>query len=131
MAIDAQMLEFDSVLGSAFAVAAAVTLGLIGTLSVVGVDLTASQTIAGVSLANASLISLAALAGVFAVNKPDLERMSTETQILAAASVALVGTFAISPDTLSALTFSNSPVLAGVAFAIESGGFWAIATAQR
>jgi len=131
MALDAQMLEYDSALGAAFSLAAAVTLGLIGSLTVLGIDLTAMTTLSGIDISNASIVSLVALLGVFAVNRPDVERMQKETQILALAALALVGVFAVSPDTLSALTFSESPVLAATAFAIESGGFWALATAQR
>jgi len=123
-------LEYDSVLGAAFALATTVSLGIVGSLTVLGIDLTATQQIAGISLANSSIVSILALLGVVAANTPSLNTMRTETKVLGGATALIVLTMAVSPTTLDFVTYDQSAILAFAVFGVESGGFWSLATSR-
>lgn len=124
-------LEIDAVLGSLFALGSAHTLG-IGDFELLGKSLSEIVfTVAGVSVSWASLLSLVGLVGVVAVNSPDLDRMGQEAKILGATAGAIVLVGVVDPSILDPITLTGgSATIAAIAWTVEAGGYWALATTQ-
>jgi hypothetical protein len=124
-------LEIDAVLGSVFALGSAHTLG-IGDFELLGVSLSETfYTLAGIDVAWASLLSLVGLLGVVAANSPSWDRMGDEAKILGLATGAVVLVGAYDPSIIDPITLTGgSATIAAVAWAIEAGGFWALATSR-
>jgi len=124
-------LEIDAVLGSVFALGSAHTLGL-GEFELLGVSLSDTfYTLAGIDVAWASLLSLVGLLGVVAANSPTWDRMGDEAKILGAATGAIVLVGAYDPSLIDPLTLTGgSATIAAIAWTIEAGGFWSLATSR-
>jgi uncharacterized membrane protein len=124
-----QNISLDGILGIAFGVSAAFTLGIFSG-EAFGVSLGETYSIAGVSITLASIVSVLALLGVWVLNDPSIDSLSTETQVLAVAALGIVGLGAVSPSVLDPVTFGTSAPLALAVWTAESSGYWALATSN-
>ena len=119
----------DTVLGLLFGLGAVVSLG-IGEASLLGYTLSDTFAVGGQTLTYANAMSIAAILGVLGLNTPKFDRMNEETKLLAGAAVVLVGVGTFAPDLLEPVTAGQSMTLAVAVWAVESGGFWALATSK-
>lgn len=124
-----QNVSIDGILGIAFGVSAAFTLGIFSG-EAFGVSLGQTYSIAGMSITLASIVSVLALAGAWVLNDPDLDTLSTETQVLAIGAVGIVVVGAFAPDLLDPVLFGTSAPLALTVWTAESSGYWALATSN-
>lgn len=124
--MDLQEIGWDGTLAVLYTAAAAVSLEI---ASVVLLDTDLSQVLISdpVTVTLASAVSVFALGAVWLINQPSLDRLDIEERAVVVATLAVVLTGIVYPSVLDPVYSDN--VLGMILLAVESGGFWTIATA--
>ena len=124
--MELQEIGWDGTLAALFTAAAAVSLEI---ASVVLFDTDMSEILVSdpVTVTLASAVSVVALGTVWLINQPNVDRLDIEERLAVVATVAIILVGIFYPSVLDPVY--NDNVLGIIALAIESGGFWTIATA--
>ncbi len=118
----------DLALAAAYALGAAVGLGLFGleNMELLGVVLSDTlTTLGGYDVAYHHGLSAVGLAGAWIVNQPSWSRLDGLKKGLVALSVVILGLSVLSPETLESIVTDQTVGI--VVFALQGGGYWGIA----
>lgn len=116
------------VLAAAYALGAAVGIGLFGLsdLELLGYTLSeTATTLSGYDIAYHHVLSVVGLGGAWILNQPSWGRLGQGKQGLIGLSAVILGVSIVSPETLESV-ISNQTV-GIVVFGLQGGGYWGIA----
>jgi hypothetical protein len=128
--MDWKELEFDAALALIFSVSTAYSVEIL-TGSVYGINLMEPVFQSPFTLTLASAASVAAVAVLWFVNDPNIDRLDVEERFMIVAMLGLMGALILAPDYAPGLLspIYQDYIWATLALFIEGGGFWTIATA--